>query len=173
MEPLRIYDYLSLSRQRILDWARPLSAEQYAREFAIGRGTLGRTLTHILGSEWYYVERMQGRDVPPYERWPIREEEPLSLAALEAAWSEQAGRTRAAVGAVRDWKAAIEYRIINDDGRPEIVTASAADIFTQLVLHEVHHRAQAINMLRQLGVKVGDVDIDFNAMMYKRRAAGG
>jgi uncharacterized damage-inducible protein DinB len=171
MEPLRIYEYLGLARRRVFDWVRPLSAEQYAREFAIGRGTLGRTLTHILGSEWYYVERMRGRDVPPYERWAIREEEPLGLAALEAAWGEQVGRTRAAVGAVRDWSAEFEYRIVNDDGRPEIVTASAADIFTQLVLHEVHHRAQAMNMLRQLGVKVGEVDIDFNAMMYKRRPA--
>jgi len=35
------------------------------------------------------------------------------------------------------------------------------------VLHEVHHRAQAINMLRHLGVTVGDVD--FNDFMYQRR----
>jgi uncharacterized damage-inducible protein DinB len=35
------------------------------------------------------------------------------------------------------------------------------------VLHEVHHRAQAMNILRQLGVKLAD--IDYNAMMYTRR----
>jgi uncharacterized damage-inducible protein DinB len=48
-----------------------------------------------------------------------------------------------------------------------IVTASAADIFTQLALHEVHHRAQAMHILTRLGVGVGD--IDYNLLMYQRR----
>ena len=169
MEPLKTYDYLTLARQQIFEWVRPLSAEQYSREFPIWRRTLGRTLTHIMISEWYYVQRIQGRDVPPYEQWPIQEEKPPPLAALEAAWIEQAGRTRAALSAVRDWSADLEYRVTGEDDRPEIVTVSAADIFTQLALHEVHHRAQAMNMLRHLGVPTED--LDFNTFMYKRREA--
>jgi uncharacterized damage-inducible protein DinB len=167
VEPLRTYDYLVLARRRVFDWVRSLDAEQYARELPMWHRTLGRTLTHIMSSEWYYVQRIQGRDLPPYEQWPIREEEPPPFAALEAAWAEQARRTRAALSAVRDWSADLEYRVTGDDGRPAIVTASAADIFTQLVLHEVHHRAQVMNMLRHLGV--GTEDVDFNAMMYRRR----
>lgn len=167
MDPLRTYDYLVLARQRVLGWVRSLSEEQYAREFPIGLGTLGRTLTHIMSCEWYYVERMQGRDVPPHNQWPIRDEEPPPFAALEAAWAEQADRTRAAIAGVRDWGAELEYRVTWDDGRPRIVTASVADIFTQLVLHEVHHRAQAMNMLRHLGVTLDD--IDFNTLMYRCR----
>ncbi len=86
-----------------------------------------------------------------------------------AAWIEQEGRTRAALAGVRDWTAPIEYEVTTDAGQREIVTASAGDLFTQLVLHEVHHRAQAMNMLRQLGV--GLEDLDFNALMYRRRPA--
>lgn len=168
MEPLKVYNYLARARERMFEWVRPLSAEQYARTFPIGLETLGRTLTHIMISEWYYVQRIRRCDVPPYEQWPIQEESPPPFAALEDAWIEQAGHTRAAISAVRDWNADLEYRVINDDGRPEIVTASAADIFTQLVLHEVHHRAQALNMLRHLGVAAED--LDFNTF-YKRRAA--
>jgi uncharacterized damage-inducible protein DinB len=169
MDPLRTYDYLALARRRVFDRVRHLSAEQYAREFPIGRGTLGRTLTHIMISEWYYVERMQRRDVPEYAQWPIRDENPPPFTELDAAWNEQAVRTRAALGAVRDWTTALEYRVTDDDGRRLIVTASPADIFTQLALHEVHHRAQAMSMLRHLGLPVSD--IDFNALMYRRRAA--
>jgi uncharacterized damage-inducible protein DinB len=169
MEPLRTYDYLVNARGRVLGWVRPLSPEQYAREFPVGFGTLGRTLTHILASEWYYVQRMQGAAVPPYGQWSIRDDRPLPLAELEAAWTAQAGRTRAALRAVRDWSAPIEYRVTLDDGQPVIVTASASDLFTQLALHEVHHRAQALNMLRHLGVAIED--IDFNALAYRRRAA--
>lgn len=167
MDPLRIYKYLVLARGRVLDRARPLSPEQYARQFPIGYGTLARTLTHIMASEWYYVKRILGSEVPPWGQWPIQDENPPPFAELEAAWAEQAERTRAALRGVRDWNAPIEYRVTLDDGRPVLVTASASDLFTQLALHEVHHRAQAMNMLRQLGVTLED--IDFNALMYTRR----
>lgn len=167
MEPLKIYDYLTVARHRLFGWVRPLGPEQYTREFPNWSRTVARTLTHTMTSEWYYMQRMQRRDVPPYEEWPIREEEAPPFTTLEVAWNEQAPRTRAALSAVRDWNASLEYRVIGDDGRPAIVTASPADIFTQLVMHEVHHRAQVMNMLRQLGVPTDD--LDFNTMMYKRR----
>jgi uncharacterized damage-inducible protein DinB len=168
MEPLKIYDYLTLARQRIFDWVRPLSAEHYRREFQIGLGTLGRTLTHIMICEWAYVQRIQGRDLPPYETWPIQDEKPPPFATLEQAWIDQASQTRAVLAAVRDWNAELEYRATRSD-RPSIITASPADLFTQLALHEVHHRAQAMNILRHLGITTED--IDFNTLMYRRRDA--
>ena len=169
MQPLKIYDYLVLSRQRVLEKVRTLSAEQYAQPMGIGHGSLDRTLTHILASEWYYVQRLLRRDVPPYEQWSIRWEEPPPFAALEAAWVIQAAETRAAIEAVRDWLEPIEYRVTTDDGRRLIVTASASDIVTQLALHEVHHRAQVMNILTRLGAGVGDTD--YNLLMYQRRDA--
>ena len=169
MEPLKIYEYLALARQRIFEKVRPLSPQQYSHQFQIGHETLGRTLTHIMISEWYYVQRIRGCDVPPDDQWPIQQENPPPFAALEAAWIEQADHTRAALSAVRDWSADFEYRVTGDDDRPEIVTTSAADIFTQLVLHEVHHRAQVMNMLRHLGVAVED--LDFNSFFKRREAS--
>lgn len=169
MEPLRTYDYLTRTRHQLFDRVRPLSSEQYAREFPIGLGTLGRTLTHVMISEWYYIQRMDQRDVPPYEQWPIRDEQPPPFPDLETIWTRQAGDTRAALGTPRDWNAEIEYRVTDDDGRRMIVTATAAGLFTQLAFHEVHHRAQVLNMLRHLGVQLRD--IDFNATMFARREA--
>jgi uncharacterized damage-inducible protein DinB len=169
MEPVRIYDYLALSRRRIFDWTRPLTPEQYTREHPIGLATLARTLTHLYTSEWYYLERMQERDVPAYDTWPIRDETPPPFAEIEAAWTEQAARTRVALAEQRDWTAPIQYRVTNDAGSVDLVTTTAADIATQLALHEMHHRAQAMNMLRHLGVNAED--IDFNTLMYDRRPA--
>ena len=169
MDTQRTYDYLALSRGKLLDWVRPLSADEYTRAFPIGLGSLARTLAHVELSEWYYIQRLRQRPIPPYEQWPIRDETPPPLAEVEAAWAEQAIRTRAALAAVREWTAPSEYEVTTDEGSRDLVTASAADIFTQLVLHEVHHRAQAMNMLRHLGVKAED--IDFNTLMYRRRPA--
>lgn len=171
MEPLRLYNYLMLARGKLFDQVRPLKAEQYAREFEIGLGTLGRTLTHIMICEWFYVQRILEREVPPYAAWPIQGETPPPFATLEATWTKQANDTCAALASVRDWDAPIEYRSMSgsdeQDVQPMIVTASAADLFTQLVLHEAHHRAQAMNILRQLGVPAED--LDFNALMYALR----
>ncbi len=126
-------------------------------------------MTHILSSEWYYVQRMQQRDVPPYEGWAIREEDPPKFPVLEAAWTRQDADTRSTLKAVREWNTPFEYRVIDDEGLPKIVTASVGDLFTQLVLHEVHHRAQAMSMLRELGAALDD--IDFNTTMFQRRDA--
>ena len=169
MDPLKTYDYLAVARRRLLDWVRPLTPDQYAREFPIGLNSLARTLTHIMSSEWYYIERMRQADVPPHDQWAIRDEIPPSFPALEAAWTEQAGQTRATLAAIRDWSTELEYQVTDDSGCRLIINASPSDIFTQLVLHEVHHRAQAMNMLRQLGVPASD--LDYNALMYKRRPA--
>lgn len=167
MNPTRTYDYLTLARRRVFDWVRPITPEQYTREFPIGPGSFARTLTHIMISEWYYIERLLRREVPPYEQWPIRQESPPPFDAIERTWTAQAERTRAAIASVADWDEPLEYDVTDDDGRPFHITATPGDIVTQLALHEVHHRAQVMNMLRQLGVKLED--IDFNAIMYTRR----
>jgi uncharacterized damage-inducible protein DinB len=170
IDPLRTYDYLVLSRRKILDWSRPLSAEQHAQVFPIGLGSLARTLTHIMICEQFYVRRMRGEEVPLYKDWPIRDEEPPRFEVIEREWKGIEAATREAIEAVEkagEWGAVVTYMAQRDDGKRVEVSATKGDIFTQLVLHEVHHRAQAMNMLRQLGVKLDD--IDYNAMMYTRR----
>jgi uncharacterized damage-inducible protein DinB len=166
MEPLKTYDYLALAREKIFGWVRPLSEEQYTQQFPIGLGSLTRILTHTMICEYAYALRIAGQGVPPYEQFPFQDESPPPFAALEAGWKEQTSRTRAVLAAVSDWNKTIEYTS-SWGNPPSIVTASLADMFTQLALHEVHHRAQAMNILRQLGVKLED--IDYNALMVKRR----
>lgn len=168
MEPKRLYDYLAAARSGVLDCVRPLSADQYAQEFAIGLGSLARTLTHIMACEWYYVERMSRRETPPYWEWPIRDQEPPGFAVLEAAWIEQAARTRATIASTEsagEWGRPIDYVVDVEPGKRRRVRTVVQDVFTQLILHEVHHRSQAMNMLRQLGV--APPDIDFNTMNYQ------
>jgi uncharacterized damage-inducible protein DinB len=170
-----MYDYLVTARAKVLDAVRTLhasDAESYNRRFPIGLGHLAGTLTHIMTSEWYYVQRMLDREVPPYEEWPIRSEQTPTLAALEQHWIGQSAATRAAILTLNNsggWNTPLEYGYTADDGVRMISTATPADQFTQLFQHEIHHRAQAINMLRHMGVTIGDVD--FNALMFTRRKA--
>lgn len=170
MDALRTYDYLAQSRDRIFDAVRMLSPAQCGQRFPFGVRTIAATLTHTMNSEWYYVERLAGRDVPPYSQWPIQDENPPAFDVVERTWRAQAQRTRAALAAETDWSRTITYTAKRDhDGRRVLVAASAGDFFTQLVLHEVHHRAQVMAMLRLLGPSATPVeDIDFNALMFRR-----
>ena len=141
MDPIRIYDYLAQSRQRVLDAVRPLTSQQYQREFGFGLKTIGATLAHIMISEWYYIERVEGRRVPPYDQWPIKYEHPPAFEVAEAVWCEQAKSVRASIAAQRDWNRRITWESFpNDAGKRFHITATAGDFFTQLALHEVHHR---------------------------------
>ncbi len=169
MDHKKIYDYLTLARQRIFNQARSLTPEQYTREYPIGPGTLAKVLTHTYIAEYYYIERLELRDLLSYDQWPIRDDNPPSFATLEAVWTRQAETTRAALACERNWAAPITYRVTTDEGREEIITALPTDIVTQLILHETHHRAQAINILRHLGFAAEE--LDYNTMMYDRREA--
>lgn len=167
MNHLKTYDYLTRARAIILDACAPLGDDQYRRPFPVGPGSLAAVLTHTYISEWYYVERMLGRDVPPYAQWDIQDESPPPFAELARLWNAQARRTRDTLAGVSDWNAPVVYTVTADDGKRWRVSATVGDVATQLALHEMHHRAQALNILRHLGVTF-DEDLDFNSMTYDR-----
>lgn len=170
MQPLKIYDYLTKARERVFDAVRGLSPELYQREFSIGLKTFGTTLTHMMIVEWAYIERIQRHDLPPYETWPIQDEKPPAFGVIETTWREQAPRTRAVVQAAHasgSWEREFDYTSKSREGKLTRITVSPADIFTQMTLHEVHHRAQVMAMLRECGVVLQD--LDFGYMMYKRQ----
>lgn len=179
MNPVKIYDYLTKTREKIFDGVRSLSPQQYNREHTIGLKTLGTTLTHMMIVEWAYIERMQNRTLPPYDQWPIQDEKPPAFAIIEKTWREQAKNTRVVIERLWNnnctgWNTEFEYisqsRPANSDPNAKLVRTqvivSPADLFTQLTLHETHHRAQVMMMLRECGVTVQD--IDFGYTMFKR-----
>lgn len=161
---LKTYGYLTTARERLITQARSLTPRQHAEVFPIGLGSLLRTFAHILGAEWYYIQRLTEAELPPMAQWPIDDEKPPALPVIESIWHEQAPRTRAAIEAIDDWHAEVGYEVRWGE-KPRRVIATKADLVTQLVLHEMHHRAQAMNILRHLGVEAED--LDYNAMMYR------
>lgn len=173
MDPLKIYEYLTRTRERVLEAIRPLSPARYHHTFHFGLKTIGSTLSHIMISEWYYIERLEGRPVAPYDEWPIKYENPPTFDVIEQTWRAQAARVRAALAAERDWNRRITYLSFPDDhGKRYRITATAGDFFTQLALHEVHHRAQIMAMLREFGDAASPLqDLDYNSTMFERQEA--
>jgi uncharacterized damage-inducible protein DinB len=146
---------------------RPLTTEQYTQEHPIGLGSLAVTLHHVKAAEWHYMERIRGSTAPIDPIAPENDSDAtggtMPFDALEPAWIEQAAQTRTDLATVTDWDTPRVYTT-EWEGRPYAYRASPGDIVAQLALHEVHHRAQAMHMLRRLGLKTGE--IDYNALMW-------
>lgn len=164
--PAEIYDYLVVARQKLLDWVRPLTLEQYTQEFPFGKKTIRDTLVEIPLAEWNYGTRLIGESIPPRDQHPVVPYYQTAFAPLEAAWREVTERTRRILREQRDWGGVVEY-IARPSNQPPIrIRATAGGLATQLIVHEVHHRAQVMAMLRQLGIEAQN--LDYSILMFQR-----
>lgn len=104
----------------------------------------------------------------PREHWPIGEMKQPAFADLEPVWIAQAPQTRALLASITDWNGEIEWRSsVSPPGKTIVLTATRGDIFSQMIVHEVHHRAQVMAMLRQFGIAAQN--LDYSLLMYRRR----
>ena len=90
----------------------------------------------------------------------INEQTHETFPKLEAAWRDQTPRTRATLAGITDW-AKVVQTVMQGTRQMRTLRATKGDIATQLLLHEVHHRAQAMTMLRHLGIAAEDLDFIF------------
>ncbi|GBD28994.1 hypothetical protein HRbin32_00078 [bacterium HR32] len=157
LAPADAYEYLVLARSKLLGWVRELSDEQYAREFPIGHRSVRATLVHVASAEWGYVRRLRGEPVPPIAERPFSRFQTEPFGPFEGAWADQAQQTRAALQEVQDWSRPVEY-VSRFSGRDRRYRTTAGGLATQLLFHEVHHRAQVMFMLRQMGYPAENLD---------------
>jgi uncharacterized damage-inducible protein DinB len=155
---VRVYDIHTQARAKLFDWIRPLSQEEYTKEFPFAHRTLRATMHEIATTEWWFTLRLREEAMPrPFSWKDLPMNQHPTFAELERAWAEQVPQTRATLAGLTDLEKIVETRMYGRK-RVRILTAKKGDIATQLLLHEVHHRAQAMAMLRHLGVEAQDLD---------------
>lgn len=129
---------------QLLDACAALADHQLHRRFEIGAGSLHDTLTHVVGAMRTWTDTLAGAEPRPRVETDGQRRTPEQLRALfDEAWhaiSAEARRRPLAEMATRRMR----------DGRTVQLTRGA--ILTHVTTHGMHHRAQCLNMLRQLGV---------------------
>lgn len=127
----------------IIDACAPLTREQFHQPFEMGPGSLHATATHILGSTRAWGDMLAG--APPRER-------------LEAGGERTAAQLRSLVDEVCDAfdhavrRHALDESVTGERNRRSYTFTRGA-VMTHVTTHGMHHRAQCLNMLRQLGVE--------------------
>ncbi len=167
MQPyVTMYDYLTKARGRLFDWIRPLSQEQYTREFPYALKTIRATVLEMARAEWAYGRRIRGLPVT-FGESPFTPEKMSAFAQAEAGWRDLEPETRVLLAGITNWDAPVEYRFAPPNAPAVRIRATVGGLVSQLILHEVHHRSQAMSMLKQLGVMAQN--LDYSAFMFDRK----
>jgi uncharacterized damage-inducible protein DinB len=148
-----LYDYNNWANGRLLEACEGLSAEQFTRELGSSFPSLRDTLAHIMGAEWIWLERWNGRwptEMPPGHDF-------ADLATLRARWEVVAGELLNFVHEVTasELEQVVQYR--NMKGKS--FSYPLVSMLQHVVNHGTYHRGQGVTMLRQLGAKPKSLDL--------------
>jgi uncharacterized damage-inducible protein DinB len=135
------------ARDRVLEAAAALSAEQYTRDLGGSFKSVRDTLVHLYSAEWAWYQRWQGTSPTAM----LRFDDYPDVETLRGAWSAHEHKMRAHVDSLGedDLTRVINYRLLSGQ--------AGASPFWQMLQHMVnhgsYHRGQVTTMLRQLGAK--------------------
>lgn len=149
----RLFSYSDWANGALLSAARTLTDDALDRPFDMGVGSLRRTLIHLYNGEFVWFHRWQEKLETP---WP-GEDERVSVATIEERFRRVWAERDAYLLTLTDEKLAAKTRYRDSYGN--LYRTVLSDMLMQTCVHSTHHRAQAANMLRQLGA--GSIELDY------------
>jgi uncharacterized damage-inducible protein DinB len=179
-----LFDYNAWANHRILDACEALAPEQFTRDLRSSFGSVQGTLLHILGGEWFWPERWQGRspsaldvyrqgffppalvqqwfgtsagELAPAEQYP-------SLSSLRKRWEEVVRNLRQFVAGLSAEGVARVLHYTTTEGHPN--SQPFWQMLQHVVNHGTHYRGQVTTLLRQLGAKTVGTDL---ILYYRER----
>ncbi len=129
------------ANRQMIEACAKLTEEQFHRRFEMGPGSLHDTMTHVLGAQRRWGDMLAGREQRPRLEDARRTAAEL-LALLEEISADFATSARAHPP---------EGEVVGSRGGKSY-TFTRGGIITHVATHGMHHRAQCLNMLRQIGV---------------------
>jgi uncharacterized damage-inducible protein DinB len=135
----RLLAHDAWTTRQLLEICAMLSNKQLDREFDIGHRTLRTTFNHIIHNMEVWSAAMAGQD---FQRQPDR-----SVSGLIRRLDKAAARFQAVARGVADRNGWDEIWVDRSGQQKRYGTAIA-----HLITHSMHHRAQALYLLRLTGV---------------------
>jgi uncharacterized damage-inducible protein DinB len=141
----RLFDYNRWANLRYLEAAEDLSPEDGARDMGSSFPSVIRTLAHMLGAEWVWLERWNGSSPTSFPDLDALD----SVAAVRARWDNLWRDQLAFLDAceAHDPRRSISYR--NMSGTPD--ERPLDELMRHVINHATYHRGQLATLLRQLG----------------------
>ena len=140
---LSLYAYNDWANEKIVRMCDGLTDAQLDQPKEMGMGTLRSTLFHILTADVVWMERWESA---PWREFPL-DPDGKSVAEIATSLGEVANRRTSLIEnqAADGWSSMIEYQ----DSAKTPYSHQLHDLLLHVWIHGIHHRAQALNYLRQ------------------------
>jgi len=148
----QLYDYNGWADRRILAIASKLTNEDFIRPMSNSFSSVRDTLAHILGAEWIYLERWQGRSPKALldaATFP-------DVQSLESRWETLAYDQTQFIEALTPQRLVQELAYVNLRG--ERYSYPLWQQMVHVVNHSSYHRGQITTLVRQLGAEAVSTD---------------
>ena len=155
----RLHQHRQWSNKKLLDVAARLSEQSLRQTFEIGQGSIWKSLLHLYAAEYVWLEALTGNEDPlaPGDaggKLPGNQEGPdaiESLSELQARWSDLDERwSRYLAELAPDSLGESVFKINLMTGQRAGTRRS--DVLLHVCTHAQYTTAQAINMMRHVGV---------------------
>ena len=153
------------STRQLLLQSRPLTEAQLDQAFEIDSRTLRECFVHMIGNMETWTDLLYERPVRGAD-WHAVQPRTLEglLARLEAARADFAALARR-IGREGRWDETF-IDVLDQPPRPKTFGGAIAHVIT----HDMHHRAQAMLMMEQLGVRE---HIEGDALTWENKYSAG
>lgn len=154
----RLHQHRQWVNHHLLEAAAALPPEQLRQSFAIGQGSVWKTLTHLYAAEYVWLAALQGDEAPVApgdlpDGLPGNQQGEgaiVSLSELKSRWAELDARWKAYLEQLTD--ASLQQTVAKVSSLSgQRSTTRTLDILLHLCTHAQYTSAQLMNMLRQLG----------------------
>lgn len=157
----RLHQHRSWVNCKLLATCEPLSDEQLRQPFQIGQGSIWKSLLHLYGAEYVWLEALLGNEDPllPGDlpgKLPGNQQGEggiTSLAELTEKWTNLKSRWEAYLADLTpETLDKLVYKKSTSSGAGQRLGARRADVLLHVCTHAHYTTAQVVNMLRQAGV---------------------
>jgi uncharacterized damage-inducible protein DinB len=147
-----LYDYSFWARGQQLAVCAALSEEQWIRPLGSSFDTLRDTLKHLIGADWVWLERFNGRS-PRNVPW-INDTQ--TLEKIQQRWLNIEQDLRAYLATLK--LATLNSPLTYQNFKGETWSYPLWKCLVHLLNHETYHRGQVTMALRQLGAIPPPID---------------
>ena len=165
----RLLDYTVWANHRILRPVATLSVAEFKKDLGSSHGGIRGTLTHMVDSEWRWIERWKG--VSP--KAIMDEGDFADVVALRDRWTAVERHRETWFKELRAGEVSDVVRYKSRDGRS--FEAPLWQLVQHTVNHASYHRGQVTTLLRRLGARTVATDMvawDRDAKARARRREG-
>ena len=145
-EMRQLYAFTAWATNKFFDALGPLTQEQLTKDMQTSHKSIHGTLTHLVGAEKIWSERLTGATVQPF----LRPEDAPTLGALKQIWTKVGFESAKFVGGLTDKKLLEIFEMKTAKG--EVYKYLYWQIMLHVVDHSSYHRGQIVAMMRQQNV---------------------